>query len=86
MLVRPEGILTIYPIEAYVGTVARAVGETLDVASTVNGGAVRRRLVETFVRKDVEALLAQHGLQYGLVLLVEGAAWLISLLRYRRST
>jgi len=59
MLIRPERILAIDPIEANVGPVAVAVRESPDVALAVDGSAVDGvDVVEAFVSFDVEVLLA----------------------------
>lgn len=57
MLVGPEGILAVDPVEANVGPIAVAVGEPTDVAPSVNCRAVGVDAVEALVPFDVEVLL-----------------------------
>lgn len=60
MLVWPERVLPIHPVEAYVGSVAGAVREATDVAWPVHSRAVDN-LVQALVLLAEEVLLAQHA-------------------------
>lgn len=60
MLIRPEGILTIYTIEANVWSGAAAVGELTNVTFAIGGRTVHC-VEEAFISIDVEVFLPQHG-------------------------